>query len=100
MARTSWLDAETDLPLIDEKVQALDSFTSALADGKVDKDELAAQESRLVEAMKSVEADLSDEQHEKVTSLLVELAAYDIMRLMHELQLKRLQHHFGGETGE
>ena len=41
--RISWLDDKTDLPLLDEKVQELEHFTEALADGVIDKDELAAQ---------------------------------------------------------
>jgi hypothetical protein len=46
--------------------------------------------------MKDVEPALSDEQHAKVTRLLVEMSAYNIMRLLHELQARRLQKAFGG----
>jgi hypothetical protein len=46
--------------------------------------------------MKSVEGSLNDEQHGKVTRLLVELSAYNVMRLIHELQSHRLQKTFGG----
>ncbi|MCP3915815.1 MAG: hypothetical protein GY711_09685 [bacterium] len=95
MARASWLDEETNNPIIDKKVQELESFTAALADGAVDKDELAAQEARLVAAMKEVEAILDDAQHDKVTNLLVELSAYDIMRTLHELQAERMRQVFG-----
>ena len=35
MTRASWLDDETDLPLLDAKVQELESFTQAMADGKM-----------------------------------------------------------------
>ena len=94
MARASWLDDETNNPIIDQKVQELEAFTSALADGKVDKDELASQEARLVAAMKSVEGKLDDAQHAAVTELLVELSAYDIMRTLHELQAERLRAKF------
>jgi len=76
MARLSWLDEETDLPLIDEHVQQLEHFTDALADGVVDKDEVDKQQAALIAAMKAVESDLSDEQHEKVTKLLVEMTAH------------------------
>jgi hypothetical protein len=44
---------------------------------------------RLVEAMKGVESELSDALHAKTTTLLVELTAYNIMRLLHELQAER-----------
>jgi hypothetical protein len=89
MARASWLDDKTELPLIHEKIQKLDSFTSALADGVVTLQELGSQEARLIAAMKSVEGELSDAQHAKVTSLLIEMTAYNVMRLLHELQAER-----------
>jgi len=87
--RASWFDDNAKHPLIDAQVQKLESFTSALADGVVSKQELSGQEQRLVAAMKKVEGDLSDDLHSKVTALLVELSAYNVMRLLHELQTER-----------
>ena len=95
MARTSWFDDDSDLPLIDEQVQRLESFTKAMADGVVEEKELSAQQDRLVAAMKDVEGDLDDATHAKVTRLLVELSAYDIMRLLRELQVERARSAFG-----
>jgi hypothetical protein len=89
MARTSWFDDKAEHPLIGEQVAKLESFTSALADGVVSKQELSSQEQRLVAAMKKVEGELSDDLHSKVTTLLVELSAYNVMRLLHELQTER-----------
>jgi hypothetical protein len=89
VARTSWFDDKAEHPAIQERVSKLESFTSALADGVVSKQELDGQERRLVAAMKKVEADLSDDVHGKVTDVLVELTAYNIMRLLHELQSER-----------
>jgi hypothetical protein len=94
VARTSWFD-DTDLPIIDEQVQKLASFTEAMADGVIEKKELAQQQDTLIAAMKAVEADLNDDQHAKVTRLLVELSAYNVMRLLHELQAARLEKAFG-----
>ena len=90
MARTNWFD-DSDLPIIDEQVQKLESFTQAMADGVVEKRELEQQENSLIKAMKAVESGLDDAQHAKVTRLLVELSAYNIMRLLHELQTLRVQ---------
>ena len=95
MPRTSWFDDKAAHPLIDEQVQKLDSFTSAMADGVVSKQELAGQEQRLIAAMKQVEPELSDAQHARVTTLLVELTAYNIMRLLHELHTERARMAFG-----
>lgn len=89
MARTSWFDDKAGHEAIQDRVSKLDSFTSALADGVVTTRELSGQEKRLVDAMKQAEATLSDEQHAKVTTVLVELTAYNIMRLLHELQAER-----------
>ena len=95
MTRSNWLDDDTDLPLLDAKVHELESLTEAMADGTVDSAELEAQQDRVVAAMKAVESELSDEVHAKVTALLVETTAYDIMRTLHELQAERLRAKFG-----
>ena len=95
MARTSWFDEKAEHEGIQEKAQKLESFTSALADGVVSKQELEGQEKRLVAAMKTLEPALSDDQHAKVTSVLVELSAYNIMRLLHELHAERARMTFG-----
>ncbi|HEY4672080.1 MAG TPA: hypothetical protein VIG78_08445 [Gemmatimonadaceae bacterium] len=91
MARTSWFDDKAEHPAIQERVSQLQTFTDALADGMVTKQELAGQEQRLLAAMKNVEPTLNDELHAKVTDVLVELTAYNIMRLLHELQAERMR---------
>jgi len=95
MGRTNWFDEKTQHPAFQERVEKLESFTSALADGQVSKQELAAQEARLVAAMKALEPKLSDEQHAQATTVFVELTAYNIMRLLHELQTQRARMAFG-----
>jgi hypothetical protein len=94
MARVEWLDEKTHLPVIEEQVQKLTTFVDAMADGVIDNAELEKQTTSLVAAMQSVEKDLNDSQHEKVTRLLIELSAYNIMRLLHELQQARVQRAF------
>ena len=89
MARTSWFDDDAQHPAIHERMEKLESFTSALADGQVSKQELGGQEQRLVAAMKELEPDLSDALHAKVTTVLVELSAYNVMRLLHELRAEQ-----------
>ena len=95
MARTHWFDDSTHLPVIDEQAQKLDSFVEAMADGVIGKDELEKQQESLIQIMKAVESDLTDEQHAKITQLLIELSAYNIMRLLHELQTEKLQRALG-----
>ena len=95
MARTSWFDDDAQHPLIHEQIEKLESFTIALADGQVSKQELGGQEQRLVAALKALEPELSDELHAKVTTALVELSAYNVMRLLHELHAERARMAFG-----
>jgi hypothetical protein len=61
----------------------------AMADGRIDDGELRAQEQRLVAAMKEVESELSPAQHAKVTRLLCELTAFNIMQTLNSLQSSR-----------
>jgi len=95
MPRTSWFDDKAEHPLIQKQVSKLESFTNALADGIVTKQELGDQERRLVAAMKSLEDQLDDTLHAKTTTVLVELTAYNVMRLLHELQVERARLAFG-----
>ena len=92
MKRVDWFDEKTHVPVIEEQVQKLSTFVDAMADGVIDHAELEKQQLSVIEAMKAVEAELNDEQHAKITRLLVELSAYNIMRLLHELQVTRREH--------
>ena len=86
MAKASWFDERAQVPTLHERVEKLESFTTAMADGVVDKKELEGQEQRLTAAMKALEPKLNDELHGEVTRVMIELTAYNIMRLLHELQ--------------
>ncbi len=100
MARISWLDDETDLPNLDERVQTLNHFTDALADGVVDHDELEKQQAALVAAMKAVETDLDDATHAKVTRVLLELTAFNVMTVLHGLAAERVRATFAAGPEE
>ena len=89
MVRTSWLDEETELPNLEALVERLDHFTSSLADGLVDTDELKTQQEALVTAMKAVESTLDDATHAAVTRVLAEMTAFNIMTVLHELTAER-----------
>jgi hypothetical protein len=82
-AKTPWFDDKTEATLLAEYARKLDSFCDAVADGKVTTGELDEQEKRLVTLMKEIEPLLSPEAHEKVTQLLCEVTAYDLMQTMH-----------------
>ena len=95
MARTSWFDEKAEYPVIQQEVNKLKSFTDAMADGIVEKKELDAQEGRLVAAMRRLEPELNDDLHDKVTTVMIEMSAYNIMRLLHELHAERARAAFG-----
>src|SRR5262249_20329211 len=89
VGRSSWLDEATQMPVIEEAARQLDSFIQTMADGRVDADEIQAQESRLVALMKEIEPLLDDDLHLKGTRLLCELTAYALMRMLHTMQQAR-----------
>ena len=94
--RQKWFDEASHEPLIEQYARQLDSFIQTMADGVVDEGEIAAQEKRLIDLMKEVETLLDDEVHAKVTRLLCELTAYDIMQMLHSLQEARPKTKFRG----
>lgn len=94
--RSAWFDESSNLPIIEEQAQRLDSFLAAMADGRIDASELEAQQARLVKLMKEIEPKLNDELHAKVTQLLVELTAYDLMKVLHSMHAARPKTVFRG----
>ena len=95
-AKTPWFDDSTDTPLIAEYARKLDSFLDAVADARIETRELDEQEKRVVALMKEVEPLLSPEAHEKVTRLLCEVTAYDLMQALHMAGHARTKTKFRG----
>lgn len=93
--RSPWFDA-ANKPLIAEYAQRLQPYIDAMADGRIDEGELAAQEKRLTDAMRDVEPQLDGYLHGKVTRLLCEMAAYDLMQTLSVVQEARPQTVFHG----
>jgi len=94
--RIQWLDDRSGAPLIEKYARELGSFLEAVADGRVDDAEVKKQEERVVELMKEVEPKLNDALHAKVTSLLCELTAYDLMQVLNSLHKARPKTVFRG----
>jgi hypothetical protein len=94
--RLKWFDEKSKEPLIEDYARRLDSFVQTMADGVVEDRELKEQEERLVALMKELEPLLDDNLHGKVTRLLCELTAYDIMQMLHSLQQARPKTTFRG----
>lgn len=95
-AASAWFDEETSLPIIAQRAQQLESFVAAIADGVVEQSEVDAQEIRVVRLMKEVEPLLTPELHSKVTELLCELTAYDLMKMLAMMQQARPKSVFRG----
>lgn len=96
VARISWLDERTQLPQIETRARQLKSFMAALADGIVDERELHDQQRRLVTLMKEIEPQLDDALHARVSELLCEMTAYDLMQVLHSLHQSRPTSRFRG----
>jgi hypothetical protein len=96
MSRKSWLDDDAQSTMIDDYAKKLGTFVSAIADGRIDDQELSAQEKRVVEIMKKVEPKLDDALHGDVTKLLCELSAYNTMQTLHEMVALRPKTKFRG----
>ena len=94
--RVNWFDEKTSAPLIDQYARKLTTFLDVLADGKVDDGEIKAQEKRVLDLMKEIEPKLDDALHAKVTSLLCELTAYDLMQAFYQMQQARPRTAFRG----
>src|SRR5262245_4630021 len=94
--KSSWFDEESEAPLIAQQAKKLDSFLSAVADGKVTVAELKSQEERVVKLMKEIEPQLNPQLHERVTELLCELTAYDLMQVFNTMQQSRPKTAFRG----
>lgn len=95
-AKTPWFDQHSETPMLQEYARKLDSFVEVMADGRVDVKELENQEARVVALMKEVEPLLSAEAHEKVTRLLCEVTAYDLMNTLHMAHASRPRTKFRG----
>jgi hypothetical protein len=94
--KLTWLDGASHQPTIERYARRLMPFVEAMADGKIDDAELKAQEGRLVKLMKEVEPALPRELHAKVTQLLYELTAYDLMQILHAMEQARPKTVFQG----
>lgn len=95
-ARLRWLDDKSGAPLIERYARQLGTFLEAMADGEVDDSEVKTQEGRIVKLMKVVEPLLDDSLHAKVTQLLCELTAYDIMQILNAMHKARPKVKFRG----
>lgn len=87
--KSAWFDEQAHATLISEKATQLDSFVSAMADGQVTDAELESQEERVIKLMKEIEPQLEPKLHARVTELLCELTAYDLMQTLHEMHQAR-----------
>jgi hypothetical protein len=94
--KSSWFDEAAHTPLISQQAQRLEPFVAAMADGKITDNELKAQDERVIKLMKEIEPQLEPKLHARLTELLCELTAYDIMQMFHMMQDSRSASKFRG----
>ena len=94
--RTHWLDETTDTPLIGEYAERLGLHGSH--GRRQDRATTSSRRRRpgWSTLMKRVEPELNDKLHEKVTHLLCELSAYNIMHTIHDLVKEQPKTKFRG----
>jgi hypothetical protein len=93
---STWFDEKSNSPMIADQAKRLESFLQAIAGGVVYDAELKSQEERLVKLMKEIEPQLEPKLHGRVTELLCELTAYDMMQVLNTMQQSRPKTIFRG----
>ena len=94
--KVTWFDESSNASQIAEQAQRLDSFLKAMADGEVTDEEVRSQEARVVALMKEIEPQLEPKLHGRVTELLCELTAFDLMQALNMMQSARPTAKFRG----
>jgi hypothetical protein len=94
--RSSWFDAATSPPLIEQSAREFDSLIETMTDGRVDAEEHQAREVRLVALMKAIEPQLDHVLHERISRQRCELTAYNLSLMLHALQEDRPRTEFSG----
>ena len=87
--KSAWFDETSNASVIAEQANRLESFLQVMADGKVTDEEVKTQEARVVKLMKEIEPQLEPKLHERVTQLLCEVTAYDMMQSLNMMQSMR-----------
>jgi hypothetical protein len=77
---TSWFNEETSELYSAQFFQRMESWQRAVADGRIDPEEIQAQGERVTDLMKRIEASVSDEAHAKLTEAFSELAVLQGMQ--------------------
>jgi hypothetical protein len=86
---TSWFNDETSELYSAQFFQRMESWQRAIADGRIDPEEIQAQGERVTDLMKRIEASVSDEAHAKLTQAFSELA------VLQGMQAYAIQQHIG-----
>ena len=86
MARTSWFDSKSNAPQFDHYMAQMESWREAMADGKIEPDELQRQAQRVEELLRALEPTLDDAQHEELTRIFLELTVFYGMQRIVELE--------------
>lgn len=80
MGRISWFSEEGDALFFQQYVDRMASWQQAIADGRIDPEEVRAQAERVAAMLREIEPQLSDELHARITQLLLELAVLNAMQ--------------------
>ena len=85
MGRKSWFDPESNEAMFSKYLEQMESWQNALADGKVQPEELQAQAGKVSEMLRVLEPKLSDELHQEVSQVMYEWSVLQAMDRLLEL---------------
>jgi hypothetical protein len=89
MARRSWFSEEGDDFVFHRYVERVDTWKTAIADGRVTGEEVRAQAERVAELMQTLEDRLDDDLHEYVTTVFLEWAVLQGLQSLAIVQEER-----------
>ena len=85
MPRSSWFDEHSNAMQFDQYMTQMASWREAMADGKIEPDELLRQARRVEDLLRAFEPKLSDAQHEELTHIFLELTVFYGMQRIADL---------------
>ena len=76
MQDTRWFDPDTNETMFAQYVDKMASWQAAIADGKIDEQEVAQQAQRVEDLLRKLEPQLDADLHQQLTEVFYELAVF------------------------
>ena len=80
MAKTSWFSEEGESAAMQRFLDRMESWQEAMADGRIEENEVREQGERVAELLRELDESLDDREHELATRALLEYAVLQAMQ--------------------